>query len=164
DVSSRRPGQRRAATGRQRRRPGGTGHLHGGQGRLRLRQRQNLRHRCAASPSNRDIVPRASQQALGEMTMKCFVRVMLWLSLSLVMSPAVEAQELEHDPFQRRLVFYNDTPVTIWPVFQAPQDSNCKAELGSKLLRIHVNSQTRDRGIPPGESVTVALPKRWPCK
>jgi len=98
------------------------------------------------------------------MTMKCFVQVMLWLSLSLVMLPAVEAQELEHDPFQRRLVFYNDTPVTIWPVFQAPQDSNCKAELPGKLLRIHVNSRTRDRGIPPGESVTVALPKRWPCK
>src|SRR5215471_598170 len=84
----------------------------------------------------------------------------LWLSLSLLVSPVIMAQEdtdtgFAHginplgggeggpllggggggaDPFLRQLTFYNDTPVTIWPVFQVPQDTNCKALLGNKLL------------------------------
>lgn len=75
----------------------------------------------------------------------------------------VLANRDDSDPFQRHLTFYNDTPVTIWPVFQAPQDSNCKDVLGSKLLRIHVNEGVKGAGIPPTHSVTVALPKTWPC-
>ena len=68
------------------------------------------------------------------------------------------------DPFQRHVIFHNETPVTIWPVFQAPQDSNCTKELPGKLLRIHVNYLKKDAGIPPDKSVSVALPKDWPCE
>ena len=90
----------------------------------------------------------------------------LWLSLSLLISPAVMAQVVSDvaDQFQRHFTFYNDTPVTIWPVFQAPQSDNCTVDIpGSTLLRLHVNKGAQDAGIPPGESVTVALPKTWPC-
>ncbi len=85
----------------------------------------------------------------------------LWLGLSLLVSPAAMAQD---DPFQRHITFFNDSPVTIWPVFQVPQDANCKGELAGKELRLHVNHQTRDAGIPSRQSVEVALPKEWPCK
>src|SRR5262245_55324853 len=102
----------------------------------------------------------------------------LWLSLSLLASPVVMAQEVTgnghgggllgeggggNDPFLRHLTFYNNTPVTIWPVFQVPQDTNCEALLGNKLLRLHVNKDRLHAGIPKGQSVTVALPKTWPC-
>jgi F5/8 type C domain len=83
------------------------------------------------------------------------------------------------DEFQRTIVFHNDLPFTVWPVFQAPQDANClnlyspsldarppeTPGRGWKLLRIHVNwqdpanSQARDLGIPAGKSVKVTIPK-----
>jgi hypothetical protein len=94
---------------------------------------------------------------------------LLSLSLILLVAPAVPAQEPPPggtDEFQRSIIFYNDLLYTIWPVIQAPQDANCTTlyskDKGLVLLRIHVNSQTRDRGIPPGESVTVVIPKTLP--
>lgn len=66
------------------------------------------------------------------------------------------------DPFQRHLIFYNNLPFTVWPVIQAPQASNC-VDFIPQLLRIHVNFQKKDAGIPHGQSVTVALPKNKPC-
>jgi hypothetical protein len=80
------------------------------------------------------------------------------------MAQGVSVVEESSDPFQRHFTFYNDTPVTIWPVFQAPQSDNCTVNVpGSTLLRLHVNKDARDAGIPRGERVTVALPKTWPC-
>jgi hypothetical protein len=64
------------------------------------------------------------------------------------------------DPFQRSFTFRNSAPITIYPVIQAPQDTNCGF---GGLLRIIVNKDQIGRGIPPGETVKVDLPKQEPC-
>lgn len=86
-------------------------------------------------------------------------------SAPVVAQPAVPRVAVKaDDPFQRTLTFYNDSPVTIWPVFQSPQDSNCQFRLvDATLFRIHVNDGVKDAGIAPTRSVKVSLPKTWPC-
>jgi len=78
------------------------------------------------------------------------------------------------DPFQRYFVIHNTLPTTIYPVIQSPQDTgrdggrtNCGSVPGKNgringLMRIIVNKDASTRGIPPGESVTVAIPKEAP--
>jgi hypothetical protein len=86
----------------------------------------------------------------------------------LVPPPAAMAQLTDTDEFQRRFTFYNQLSVPIYPVIQAPNDSNC-ATVDSQnypkgaLLRILVNAATRGGGIPAGGSATVAIPKTAPC-
>ena len=46
------------------------------------------------------------------------------------------------DPFQRTVTFSNDTPVTIWPVFQSPQDSNCVSYVDEAYLPAAMASDT----------------------
>jgi hypothetical protein len=74
------------------------------------------------------------------------------------------------DQFQRRLIFYNDSPVRVWPVIESPITDNCKDSRPGQVdgfsqdnWRLHVNATTKGAGIGPGEQVTVALPKCWPC-
>lgn len=76
----------------------------------------------------------------------------------LVAAPMVTAQP--RDPFQRTFTLRNSLPITIYPVIQAPQDKNCGT---GGLFRIIVNKGQEDRGVLPGEEVTVMLPKTQPC-
>ena len=68
------------------------------------------------------------------------------------------------DPFQRYIVFYNSLPTTIYPVIQAPNKgtSNCGTAING-LMRIVVNKDVENAGIPSGQSVTVAIPKDALC-
>lgn len=75
--------------------------------------------------------------------------------------PPPPASAQTSDPFQRQFTFKNSLPITIYPVIQAPQDTNCAT---GGLLRIVVNKDQEDRGLLGGESVTVTLPKMQPCK
>jgi hypothetical protein len=86
----------------------------------------------------------------------------LWLSLSFLTSPPVMA---DTDAFQRYFLFKNDLSHTIYPVIQAPNDSNCNQSgfPGGSVLRIIVNSSQAVDGIPPGGKVRVAIPKDKPC-
>jgi hypothetical protein len=82
----------------------------------------------------------------------------LWCSLS--GSPPAVAQGA--DPMQRFFVFKNDTPLPIYPVISAPKNANCTpGDLSS--LRIVVNDGQEGAGIPAGGTVTVTLPKTYPC-
>jgi hypothetical protein len=65
------------------------------------------------------------------------------------------------DPFQRQLIFYNDSPITIYPVIQAPEEKNCHGTHSSR--RIFVNQGTKGAGIPMGGTVKLRLPKGMPC-
>src|SRR5262245_58536884 len=66
------------------------------------------------------------------------------------------------DPMQRFFIFQNDTPVPIYPVISGPKNANCTpGDLSS--LRIVVNRGQQDAGIPPGGTVTVTIPKEYPC-
>jgi len=74
------------------------------------------------------------------------------------------------DPFQRYITIYNDSPVTVWPVMRSNIGNNCKdfrpANVNGLLQdqwRIHINKFTKGGGIPKDQSVTVAVPKCWPC-
>lgn len=96
-----------------------------------------------------------------------WVAVLSSLSLGIVISSSSLAQT--NDPFQRFIRFHNSLGETIYPVIQAPQDAPAKpGDKGTNcatggLLRIVVNLGTKGAGIPPGEDVTVALPKDRPC-
>ncbi|HXJ81811.1 MAG TPA: hypothetical protein VMS64_24405 [Candidatus Methylomirabilis sp.] len=74
----------------------------------------------------------------------------------------------DDDPFHRRFTFYNQLDIPIYPVIQAPNDSNCttvdptKFPKGS-LLRIVINADTKGAGIPAKGNVTVAIPMTSPC-
>jgi hypothetical protein len=95
---------------------------------------------------------------------------LIWLSVSLLISPAVRAQAQivqDTDPYQRRIVIYNDLPdnTTIYPVISAPQGPNCNSAAfpDGTSLRILVNDGQEGVGIPAGHSVTVKIPKEEPC-
>jgi hypothetical protein len=79
------------------------------------------------------------------------------LALSLLAAPIASA-----DPFQREFRFHNELGHTIYPVIQAPTDSNCGPNNGSQR-RIFVNAGARGSGIPHGASATVRIPKDRPC-
>jgi len=74
-------------------------------------------------------------------------------------SPAFSA---DPDPFQRYFNIHNSLDTAIYPVIQSPQaGANCGT---GGLLRIVVNQDKEGAGIPPGGSVSVALPKNRPCE
>ena len=81
---------------------------------------------------------------------------------ALLMPSGASAQS--PDPFQRYIVFYNSLPTTIYPVIQAPNKgtSNCGTAING-LMRIVVNKDVENAGIPSGQSVTVAIPKDALC-
>lgn len=92
---------------------------------------------------------------------------LLGLSLAFLASPAAIAQSA--DAFQRYIKFHNSLDTPIYPVIQAPQNAPTKpGDKGTNcatggLLRIIVNQGAEGVGIPPGQTVTVALPKDSPC-
>ena len=62
------------------------------------------------------------------------------------------------DPFQRYVIFYNELPITIYPVITAVEKENGAAcGTSADLRRIIVNQGTRGAGIPTGGTVTVTL-------
>jgi hypothetical protein len=68
------------------------------------------------------------------------------------------------DPFQRYVIFYNELPITIYPVITAVEKENGAAcGTSADLRRIIVNQGTRGAGIPTGGTVTVTLPKAQHC-
>jgi hypothetical protein len=68
------------------------------------------------------------------------------------------------DPFQRYVIFYNELPITIYPVITAVENENGTAcGTSGDLRRIIVNQGTRGTGIPSGQTVTVTLPKTQHC-
>jgi hypothetical protein len=68
------------------------------------------------------------------------------------------------DPFQRYIIFYNDLPITVYPVITAVESENGVACGTSGLnRRIIVNAGAKGAGIPTGQSVTVMLPKTMHC-
>ena len=76
------------------------------------------------------------------------------------------AMSAEADPFQRYIRIHNSLDSTVYPVVQAPQDAgnpgvNCAT---GGLLRIVVNQDKEGAGIPPGGTVSVAVPKNKPCE
>ena len=81
--------------------------------------------------------------------------------VSLVASTTVLADS--GDPFQRYLKFRNSLATPIYPVIESPQSGTTNCGFGG-LLRIVVNKDVKGAGIPPGETVVVALPKRAPCE
>ena len=88
--------------------------------------------------------------------------VVLCLTLVTVIVAASVVRAQEDDPFQRYFTFHNSLPNTIYPVIQSPQDGTTNCGTGG-LLRIIVNKDVEGAGIPPGQSVTVAIPKDVPC-
>jgi hypothetical protein len=68
------------------------------------------------------------------------------------------------DPFQRYIIFYNDLPITVYPVITAVESEN-GAACGTSGLnrRIIVNAGSQGAGIPTGQNVTVMLPKMTHC-
>ncbi len=68
------------------------------------------------------------------------------------------------DPFQRYLVLYNQSPITVYPVITAVESEN-GAACGTSGLnrRIVVNDKTRGAGIPMGQTVVITLPKTKHC-
>ena len=85
------------------------------------------------------------------------------LVLCSILAIAPEAAAQAADPMQRSFVFKNDTPVTIYPVISGPKNANCDPG-NDGMLRIIVNAGQRDAGIAPGATVTVTIPKAYPCK
>jgi hypothetical protein len=68
------------------------------------------------------------------------------------------------DSFQRYVIFYNELPITIYPVITAVEKENGAAcGTSADLRRIIVNQGTRGAGIPTGGTVTVTLPKTQHC-
>jgi hypothetical protein len=78
---------------------------------------------------------------------------------------AARAQVGDTDAFQRYFIFKNDLDHPVYPVIQAPNDSNCNQSgfPGGSVLRIVINSTQAVAGIPPGGKVRVAIPKDQPC-
>jgi hypothetical protein len=68
------------------------------------------------------------------------------------------------DPFQRYIVFYNELPITVYPVITAVESEN-GAACGTSGVnrRIIVNNGSRGAGIPTGQTVTVMLSKLQHC-
>jgi hypothetical protein len=68
------------------------------------------------------------------------------------------------DPFQRYVIFYNELPITIYPVITAVEKENGAAcGTSADLRRIIINQRTRGAGIPTGQTVRVTLPKTQHC-
>ena len=68
------------------------------------------------------------------------------------------------DPFQRYVKFYNELPITIYPVITAVEKENVAAcGISADLRRIIVNQGARGAGISTGQTVTVTLPKTQHC-
>jgi hypothetical protein len=65
------------------------------------------------------------------------------------------------DAFQRYIIFRNEMSLPVYPVISASESENCGPLV--RLRRILVNSQSRDRGVPTGETVKVMLPKDPHC-
>jgi hypothetical protein len=85
------------------------------------------------------------------------------LALGFALS-GIRAAHAQADPFQRYIIFYNDLPITIYPVITAVESQQGAACGESGLLRrIIVNAGTRGAGIPSGGTVTVELPKTKHC-
>jgi hypothetical protein len=89
----------------------------------------------------------------------CALAVYLALGGALAAKPAVAT-----DLFQRYVTFYNELPITIYPVITAVERENGAAcGTSADLRRIIVNQGTRGAGIPAGGTVTVTLPKTQHC-
>ena len=85
------------------------------------------------------------------------------LALGFALS-GIRAAHAQADPFQRYIIFYNDLPITIYPVITAVESQQGAACGTSGLLRrIIVNAGTRGAGIPTNGTVTVELPKLKHC-
>jgi hypothetical protein len=94
---------------------------------------------------------------------------LVWLGTMILTSPAVV--QAAGDPMQRIFRFHNELGIPIYPVISAGQDkdkknanappTNCPDVYGfGTLLRIVVNGHMgRGKGIQPGETVDVHLPK-----
>jgi hypothetical protein len=88
----------------------------------------------------------------------------LWGSFLLVACQVIAQPVPVVDPMQRYFIFYNELPVPIYPVIQAPQASNCSTDSKDKtLLRIYVNDKVKGAGVPKGGMVKVNIPKEQPC-
>jgi hypothetical protein len=85
------------------------------------------------------------------------------LALGFALS-GIRMAHAQADPFQRYIVFYNDLPITIYPAITAVEsEQGAACGVSGIHHRIIVNAETRGRGIPTGETVTVELPKLKHC-
>ena len=76
----------------------------------------------------------------------------------------IRAAHAQADPFQRYIIFYNDLPITIYPVITAVESQQGVACGTSGVnRRIIVNAGARGAGIPTNGTVTVELPKATHC-
>jgi hypothetical protein len=92
---------------------------------------------------------------MTERRLSCFTIALAIIAVGAVSAPAAD------DPFQRNFTFKNELSIPIYPVLQAPENTNCMGP--HKSRRIVVNATTKGMGIPPGGTAKVRIPKNPAC-
>jgi hypothetical protein len=112
-------------------------------------------------PHRHVIAPGASLLKIRKLNFYQLLCFVLTLGFALC---GIRATPAQADPFQRYIIFYNDLPITIYPVITAVESQQGDACGTSGLnRRIIVNAGTLGAGIPTNGTVTVELPKDKHC-